>query len=630
MIIPSPRSANYERLEGGHGPSRSNSISSPNGAGPGGKKRFAWKRFAIGAAVLIGLVWLVGPRETRQKLNDWVGSGGSSTDVDIVRPPNGDNIPHNTHTNSPPPAHTRPNQGSDTTTTPSSSSSPTSPLNFDTDPDKTKTTFCTKPDDPLKPLVQYALMIDAGSTGSRIHIYKFNNCHTRGGNGGGGGPTYEYEVFKMTQPGLSAYATDPTGAAESLDVLLDEALRVVPKSLHACTPVAVKATAGLRLLPGTQSRDILEAVEKRLTAKYPFRIKEHGGVVIMDGKDEGVFAWITANYLLGTIGGGGGSSNEGDGGLDSDASGISSLDSTYAVLDLGGASTQIVFEPTFSQGLGAEGLLEGEHKYELDFGGQRHVLYQHSYLGYGLMKARDHVHKLVEFMDSIRVGSMGHTAGNGNVEGAENLRIVGNPCLAQGTRKTVKIVDERTGETRSILMDGEQIGGFEACDRIIQLVMAKDSICNVKPCSFNGVYQPSLLETFPSGKVLLLSYFYDRLNPILSVTSPGPTKPKITISTLSTLAEQVCLGHASWSKHFSPSSEADAGAQTRYDDLVEELEGRPEWCLDLTFMHGLLRLGYEFEDEREVVIGKRIDGTELGWCLGATLEMIAGELSCRA
>ena len=62
---------------------------------------------------------------------------------------------------------------------------------------------------------------------------------------------------------------------------------------------------------------------------------------------------------------------------------------------------------------------------------------------------------------------------------------------------------------------------------------------------------------------------------------------------------------------------------------MEELEGRPEWCLDLTFMHGLLRLGYEFGDEREVVLGKQIDGTELGWCLGATIAMVGGELSCR-
>ena len=62
---------------------------------------------------------------------------------------------------------------------------------------------------------------------------------------------------------------------------------------------------------------------------------------------------------------------------------------------------------------------------------------------------------------------------------------------------------------------------------------------------------------------------------------------------------------------------------------MEELDGRPEWCLDLTFMHALLRLGYEFGGGREVVVGKRIGGTELGWCLGAAIVMVGGRLECR-
>ena len=62
---------------------------------------------------------------------------------------------------------------------------------------------------------------------------------------------------------------------------------------------------------------------------------------------------------------------------------------------------------------------------------------------------------------------------------------------------------------------------------------------------------------------------------------------------------------------------------------MDELEGRPEYCLDLTFMHALLRLGYEFDDKRDVSIGKKIGATELGWCLGATIAMVGGDLRCR-
>ena len=54
MSMISPRSSNYERLEGGHGPTRT-----------GPAKRFAWKKFAIAAAVLITMVYFFGPRESK-------------------------------------------------------------------------------------------------------------------------------------------------------------------------------------------------------------------------------------------------------------------------------------------------------------------------------------------------------------------------------------------------------------------------------------------------------------------------------------------------------------------------------------------------------------------------------------
>lgn len=287
-------------------------------------------------------------------------------------------------------------------------------------------------------------MIDAGSTGSRIHIYKFNHC--------GPSPSYEYEVFKMIQPGLSDRTKTPQGAAESLDVLLDEALRVVPASLQRCTPLAVKATAGLRLLGGAESQAILEAVEKRLRDKYPFVVPDEGGVVIMDGREEGVYAWITVNYLLDAI--------RADSPKDAP---------TYAVLDLGGGSTQIVFEPEKGgeARVAAGGALrDGEHKYELVFGGEERVLYQHSYLGYGLKSARESVHRLVEFMDGLRTT---------RVSGQGGLPKVGNPCLAQRTTKEVDVPLGEGKDKIKVLMAGEDIGSFEACNRVIELVMAKDS-----------------------------------------------------------------------------------------------------------------------------------------------------------
>lgn len=282
-------------------------------------------------------------------------------------------------------------------------------------------------------------MIDAGSTGSRIHIYKFHNC--------GPSPTYEYETFVQKQPGLSAYAGRPDDAAQSLDSLLDVAMRVVPESLRRCTPVAVKATAGLRLLGATQSAEILIAVRNRLSNVFPFPLASQDPVVIMDGRDEGVFAWVTANYLMNTIR------------ADSPKAAV-----PYAVLDLGGASTQIVFEPFFPSAVPDTALEKGEHRYELSFGRKEHVLYQHSYLGFGLMRARKRVHRLVAFLASF------HSNGAGTE--------LANPCLARGTRRVVEVETSSGSDsgTKGVTMVGENlVSDFEACRHVMNLVMAKDA-----------------------------------------------------------------------------------------------------------------------------------------------------------
>jgi guanosine-diphosphatase len=53
--------------------------------------------------------------------------------------------------------------------------------------------------------------------------------------------------------------------------------------------------------------------------------------------------------------------------------------------------------------------------------------------------------------------------------------VVGNPCLAKGMRRVVEVVDEQTGVAKNVTMDGDDIGSFEACHRIVQLVLAKDA-----------------------------------------------------------------------------------------------------------------------------------------------------------
>lgn len=293
-------------------------------------------------------------------------------------------------------------------------------------------------------------MIDAGSTGSRVHAYKFNNCHST--------PQLEYETFKATEPGrgLSSFAGNPEGAARSLDPLLNEAVRVIPSHLHAQTPIAVKATAGLRILDTkvgpNASKEILDRVRSHVKLKYPFSVSDRpGDISVMDGSDEGVYAWITVNYLLERVG--------------------SDIDNkklpTVAVMDLGGASTQIVFEP-MSKTKDAIPLADGDHKYTLTYGGKQHVLYQHSYLGYGLMQARRSVHNLVAYL---------YEFGNPlipdwNSWTPETIKVP-NPCMPKGMQKIVQL-DPPNKKHVSVTMVGAS-HGWDSCNRVVELVMAKDA-----------------------------------------------------------------------------------------------------------------------------------------------------------
>ena len=93
-------------------------------------------------------------------------------------------------------------------------------------------------------------------------------------------------------------------------------------------------------------------------------------------------------------------------------------------------------------------------------GGEKRALYQHSYLGYGLKQAREHVHKLVEFLAPEN-------------KDPSKKRVIANPCLASGMKDDVKIGEGDSQRTLS--MNGADIGGFESCSRFVQLVMTKDA-----------------------------------------------------------------------------------------------------------------------------------------------------------
>ncbi|KAH9592848.1 Ectonucleoside triphosphate diphosphohydrolase 5, variant 2 [Schistosoma haematobium] len=102
----------------------------------------------------------------------------------------------------------------------------------------------------------YGVVFDAGSTGSRVHIFKL--VHN---------PLDPFKPFKLlddkyhhVQPGLSSYAEKPEEAALSLTKLINIAETSLPVDVCRNTPVILRATAGLRLISAHKAENILKAV----------------------------------------------------------------------------------------------------------------------------------------------------------------------------------------------------------------------------------------------------------------------------------------------------------------------------------------------------------------------------------
>ncbi|KAG5831599.1 hypothetical protein ANANG_G00305410 [Anguilla anguilla] len=203
---------------------------------------------------------------------------------------------------------------------------------------------------------QYGIMMDAGSTGTRIHVFKFQL-------GKNGAPTLSDAKSKAINPGLSAYADNPDECSKGIQELLDFAKTTVPESQRKSTRLVLKATAGLRLLPKEKADRLLDKV-REVFKESPFPSRKDS-VSIMDGTEEGTAAWITINFLIDKLNG--------------------PDKSTVGVLDLGGGSMQITFTPQDPNQKSTQttGYITPFQMFK-----HHHTLYSRSYLGLGLMSAR--------------------------------------------------------------------------------------------------------------------------------------------------------------------------------------------------------------------------------------------------
>ncbi|XP_048669211.1 ectonucleoside triphosphate diphosphohydrolase 8 isoform X5 [Marmota marmota marmota] len=276
-------------------------------------------------------------------------------------------------------------------------------------------------------------------------------------------------------------------AGESLKGCLEEALALIPENQYRGTPLFLGATAGMRLLSqknSSQAGDILAAVSGVL-GQSPL---DFWGAEVLAGQDEGAFAWITINYVLGRLV------------KYSSGEWIQPAEGTLVgALDMGGASTQISFLPRGP-------ILDESTRATLRLYGTDYSIYTHSYLCFG----RDQM--LNRLLAALVQSSPG--------------ALLRHPCYLSGFQTTLPLASlyespcvhmaAQLGLTQNLTVEGT--GNPGACLAAIRELFNFSSCEGSGDCAFNGVYQPPV-----QGQFYAFSNFYYTFH-FLNLTSRQPLR----------------------------------------------------------------------------------------------------------
>ncbi|CAG8449384.1 205_t:CDS:2 [Scutellospora calospora] len=344
----------------------------------------------------------------------------------------------------------------------------------------------------------FGVVIDAGSSGSRIQIYSWKehgfsrkdkdpkDLHIL--------PTIErgdefgVKWQKKVEPGISSFALNPTQVGEKhLKELIDFALEVVPSNEISNTPIYLLATAGMRLLPSQQQTAILQSACDYIMFQNRFKMMEKCSdhVQVISGEKEGLYGWIAVNYLMGGF-----EKDKGDHKVnnsqqlnqfhDSNYS-ITKHTTTFGFLDMGGASTQIAFEPNLEESKKHANDLTTVLLWTLDGQQMEYKVFVTTFLGYGTNEAR---RRYIEYRIQNYTSSHEKIANPDSSREQPNV-LIKDPCLPVDL-----LLTDTTLPPPFYTLQGT--GNFEHCLNYTYPLLNKSVTCYDEPCLFNGVHTPNI------------------------------------------------------------------------------------------------------------------------------------------
>jgi len=91
------------------------------------------------------------------------------------------------------------------------------------------------------------------------------------------------KIVLILHEGISGFVGNPEGLREAMEELIDYAEEKIPEEQHAYTPLFLKATAGMRLLPEEEQEEILSVI-REVFDNSPFRFDEGSWASVISGQ----------------------------------------------------------------------------------------------------------------------------------------------------------------------------------------------------------------------------------------------------------------------------------------------------------------------------------------------------------